>query len=76
MTKEELERALEEKQEKLYESGIEERPTIMKQIRDEEAETLRHIKWSINECEKKTGREFPYDIKPVRIWTIAEMIGE
>ena len=76
MTKEELERELEEKQEKLYESGIEERPTIMKQIKDEEAETLRHIKWAVKECEKKTGREFPYDIKPVRIWTIAEMIGE
>lgn len=58
MTKEELERSLEEKQEKLYESGIEERPTIMKKIRDEEAETLRHITWCIKECEKKTGRSF------------------
>ena len=67
MTKEELERALEEKQEKLYEAGIEERPTIMKQIQDEEAETLRHIKWSINECEKKTGRRFPYTISPVYV---------
>ena len=60
MTKEELERALEEKQEKLYESGVEERPTIMKQIRDEEDSTIRMIQWYIKECEKKTGREFPY----------------
>ena len=69
MTKEELERELEEKQEKLYEFRIEERPTIMKQIRDEEAETLRHIKWSINECEKKTGRIFPHALMPTNVYT-------
>ena len=65
MTKEELELALEEKQEKLYEAGIEERPTIMKQIEDYEKEVLQHIKFCINECEKKTGRDFPYNIFPV-----------
>ena len=75
MTKEELERELEEKQEKLYESGIEERPTIMKQIRDEEAETLRHIKWAVNECQKKTGRPFPYAIMPMETykWVVGEV---
>ena len=65
MTKEELERTLEEKQEKLYESGVEERPTIMKQIRDEEESALRMIKWYIKDCEKKTGRRFPYTVSPI-----------
>jgi len=71
MTKEELEREIEEKQEKLYESGVEERPTIMKQIRDEEAETLRHIKFCIKECEKKTGRIFPHALMPTSVYTWA-----
>lgn len=53
---------LETQQEKLYSAGIEERPTIMKTIRDREADALSLIKHIIKECEQETGRAFPYPI--------------
>ena len=41
-----------------YENGSRKRPTIMTQIEDKEEETLRVIKYSIEQCEKITGRKF------------------
>jgi hypothetical protein len=43
--------------EEMYEKGIRTRPSIMTQIEKEEAETLRHIKYCIEACEKVTGRK-------------------
>lgn len=52
-----LEYELEQKQEKLYEAGLETRPTIMSQIEDREKATLDHILFCIKECERETGRD-------------------
>jgi len=45
-----------EMQEKLYEAGIEPRPTIMQKIIDREKELFNHIDFCVKECEKETGR--------------------
>lgn len=72
-TKEDLKKELDQKQlefeqlkyekiqlqEKLYESGIEKRPTIMDQIEKKEEEARKTIRYIIEECEKETGRAFP-----------------
>ncbi len=44
--------------EEMYEEGLRTRPTIMTQIEEKEAETLRIISFYVSECEKLTGREF------------------
>lgn len=75
-TKEDLKKALDQKeealkqciysnellQEKLYESGVEKRPTIMTQIIEKESSAWKTIKYIIEECEKETGRPFPFTI--------------
>lgn len=72
-TKEDLKKALDQKeealkqciysnellQERLYESGVEKRPTIMTQIIEKESSAWKTIKYIIIECEKETGRPFP-----------------
>lgn len=44
--------------EEMYEKGLRTRPTIMAKIEEKEADTLRHIQYCIDECEKETGRKF------------------
>ena len=51
-----------EMQEKLYEAGIETRPSIMQKILDREATLFSSIKFMIEECEKETGREVDISI--------------
>ena len=46
--------------EEMYENGTRTRPSIMTQIEEKEAETQKHIDFVIDECEKITGRPFPY----------------
>jgi hypothetical protein len=55
-----LDYAKDQLQEKLYESGVDSRPTIMTQIYKKESEAYRTIQFIILECEKETGRKFPY----------------
>lgn len=47
----------EELLEEMYENGTRQRPTIMSQIEEKEAECVRHIKFCISECKKETGRD-------------------
>ena len=46
--------------EEMYETGLRTRPSIMTQIEEKESETLKTIEFLIYECEKVTGRPFPY----------------
>jgi len=50
--------------EEMYENGLRTRPSIMTQIEDREENTLQSILYIIKECEKETGRLFPYG-KPI-----------
>jgi hypothetical protein len=52
----------EQLQEKLYESGVDSRPTIMSQIFRIESQARDSIIYTITECEKETGRDFPWEI--------------
>ena len=65
-TKEDLQKQIEQikyekdqLQEKLYDLGIDKRPTIMGQIEKIEKETIDTITYVVKECEKKTGRPLP-----------------
>ena len=46
--------------EEMYEKGTRTRPSIMTQIEEKEADLFKHIQFIIAECEKVTGRTFPY----------------
>ena len=53
-----LEQENESLKEEMYDNGLRTRPSIMTQIEEIEASTLKSIQWKINECEKETGRKF------------------
>lgn len=56
-----LDHAKDTLQEKLYESGVDHRPTIMDKILERESTAWQTIKYIFKECEKETGRDFPWD---------------
>lgn len=59
-TKEELLSILTEKQEKLYASGLEDRPTMMAKIEEIEANYRNQMRVLAEECQTITGRPLSY----------------
>jgi len=55
-----LDYAKDQLQEKLFEAGVDSRPTIMSKIIKRELDARSSIFYIIRECEKETGREFPF----------------
>lgn len=57
-----LENDISDKNEELFDAGIKERPTMMREIIKHEQQTINTLIFCIKECEKVTGRPFDLSI--------------